>query len=116
MHGCGGHDSQLVIMCRDRPDILQSAKGISNLVPFAIHFAVEAKLLLPIASVREVIVLCVRWYLPFKLSYRDLVEMMAERGLSMAYATIMRWVNHMPRSLSAAGIDLHGGRALVACR
>jgi transposase-like protein len=29
---------------------------------------------------REVIVLCVRWYLRFKLSYRDLVEMMAERG------------------------------------
>src|SRR6202046_1351837 len=41
---------------------------------------------------REIIVLCVRWYLRFKLSYRDLVEMMAERGLSMAHATIMRWV------------------------
>jgi transposase-like protein len=27
---------------------------------------------------REVIVLCVRWYLRFKLSYRDLAEMMAE--------------------------------------
>jgi transposase-like protein len=42
---------------------------------------------------REVIVLCVRWYLRFKLSYRDLVEMMAERGLSLAHTTIMRWVN-----------------------
>jgi len=31
---------------------------------------------------RDVIVLCVRWYLRFKLSLRDLVEMMAERGLS----------------------------------
>src|SRR4051812_11163720 len=30
---------------------------------------------------REVIVLCVRWYLRFKLSYRDLVEMMEERHL-----------------------------------
>ena len=29
---------------------------------------------------REVIILCVRWYLRFKLSLRDLVEMMAERG------------------------------------
>ena len=28
----------------------------------------------------------------YKLSYRDLVEMMAERGLSMAHTTIMRWV------------------------
>src|ERR1700692_4490134 len=43
---------------------------------------------------REVIVLCVRWYLRFKLSYRDLVEMMAERGLSLAHTTIMRWVRH----------------------
>ena len=33
---------------------------------------------------REVIILCVRWYLRFKLSLRDLVEMMAERGLSLA--------------------------------
>jgi IS6 family transposase len=43
---------------------------------------------------REIIVLCVRWYLRFKLSFRDLVEMMAERGLSMAHTTIMRWVHH----------------------
>ena len=43
---------------------------------------------------REIIVLCVRWYLRFKLSFRDLVEMMAERDLSMAHATIMRWVHH----------------------
>jgi transposase-like protein len=35
----------------------------------------------------------VRWYLRFKLSYRDLVEMMAERGLAMAHTTIMRWVH-----------------------
>jgi transposase-like protein len=43
---------------------------------------------------REVIILCVRWYLRFKLSLRDLVEMMAERGLSIAHTTIMRWVQH----------------------
>jgi transposase-like protein len=36
----------------------------------------------------------VRWYLRFKLSLRDLVEMMAERGLSLAHTTIMRWVQH----------------------
>src|ERR1700685_4539829 len=41
---------------------------------------------------REVIVLCVRWYLRFKLSCRDLVEMMAERGLSLSHTTILRWV------------------------
>ena len=42
---------------------------------------------------REVIILCVRWYLRFKLGYRDLVEIMAERGLPMAHTTIMRWVH-----------------------
>jgi transposase-like protein len=39
---------------------------------------------------REIIILCVRWYLRYKLSLRDLVEMMAERGLSLAHTTIMR--------------------------
>lgn len=43
---------------------------------------------------REVIILCVRWYLRFKLSLRDLAEMMAERGLSLAHTTIMRWVQY----------------------
>src|ERR1700689_4797585 len=41
---------------------------------------------------REIIVLCVRWYLRYKLSFRDLVEMMAERGLSLAHTTIMLWI------------------------
>ncbi len=41
---------------------------------------------------REVIIVCVRWYLRHKLSLRDLVEMMAERGLSLSHTTIMRWV------------------------
>jgi len=41
---------------------------------------------------REIIILCVRWYLRFKLSFRDLVEMMAERGIGidLAHTTIMR--------------------------
>ena len=33
-----------------------------------------------------------RWYLRYKLSLRDLVDMMAERGLSLAHTTIRRWV------------------------
>ena len=41
---------------------------------------------------RQVIILCVRWYLSFKLSSRDLVEMMAERGIELAHTTILRWV------------------------
>src|ERR1700736_2885705 len=43
---------------------------------------------------REIIVLCVRWYLRFKLSSRDLVQMMAERGVALTHTTILRWVQH----------------------
>ena len=42
----------------------------------------------------EIVVLCVRWYLSFKLSYRDLVSMMSERGIRLAHTTILRWVQH----------------------
>src|ERR671932_1824467 len=42
----------------------------------------------------ELIVLCVRWYLEFKLSYRDLVRMMADRGVRVSHTTILRWVLH----------------------
>src|SRR5947209_17133573 len=41
---------------------------------------------------REIIVLCIRWYLSFKLSSRDLVRMMAERGIALTHTTILRWV------------------------
>ena len=41
----------------------------------------------------EIILLTVRWYLRYNLSFRNLVEMMEERGLLMAHTTIMRWVH-----------------------
>ena len=40
----------------------------------------------------DIIMLCVRWYLKYTLSYRNLVEMFSERGLSVSHTTIMRWV------------------------
>src|SRR6266851_9319529 len=40
----------------------------------------------------EMILLCVRWYLRYSLSYRDLEEMMLERGLHVDHTTIYRWV------------------------
>jgi transposase-like protein len=43
---------------------------------------------------QEIVVLCVRWYLSFKLSYRDLVSMMSERNICLAHTTILRWVQH----------------------
>jgi transposase-like protein len=39
-----------------------------------------------------VILLCVRWYLAYSLSLRNLEEMMAERGISVDHATVYRWV------------------------
>jgi IS6 family transposase len=41
----------------------------------------------------EIILLNVRWYLKYPLSYRNLKEMMAERGVIVNHTTIMRWVH-----------------------
>jgi transposase-like protein len=38
------------------------------------------------------IILCVSWYTSFKLSLRDLVIMMADRGITLTHTTILRWV------------------------
>jgi len=40
----------------------------------------------------ETIEQCVRWYITYRLSYRDLVAMMAEQGVVVSHTTIMRWV------------------------
>jgi transposase, IS6 family len=40
----------------------------------------------------EIIVLCLRWYLRYPLSYRNLEEKMAEGGLQLDHSTIARWV------------------------
>ncbi len=40
----------------------------------------------------EIILLCLRWYLRYSLSYRDLEEMMVERGIAIGHSTICRWV------------------------
>src|SRR3712207_2427755 len=43
---------------------------------------------------RSVILLCVRCYLAYNLSLRNLEEMMAERGISVDHATVHRWAVH----------------------
>jgi transposase-like protein len=40
----------------------------------------------------EIIELCTRWYISYRLSYRDLAAMMAERDVIVSHTTIMRWV------------------------
>ena len=47
---------------------------------------------------KVIILLCVRWYVSYALSYRDLEEMMKERGMEVDHATIQRWViNYAPQ-------------------
>jgi transposase-like protein len=40
----------------------------------------------------ETIELCVRWYITYRLSYRDLEATMAEREIAVSHTTVMRWV------------------------
>jgi transposase-like protein len=42
----------------------------------------------------QIIILCVTWYTSFKLSFRDLMIMMADRGISVTHTTILRWSQH----------------------
>jgi hypothetical protein len=52
---------------------------------------------------REVIVLAVRWYLRYGLSYRDVEELLAERGITVDHVTVYRWVQRFtPLLIDAA--------------
>src|SRR5688572_20268201 len=50
----------------------------------------------------DVIALAVRWYVRFRLSYADVTEWLAERGLSLDRSTVYRWVRHFLPLLGAA--------------
>ncbi|HEX8859634.1 MAG TPA: IS6 family transposase [Actinomycetes bacterium] len=50
----------------------------------------------------DVIVLAVRWYLRFALSYRDVEELLAERGIQVDHVTIYRWVQRFTPLLADA--------------
>jgi transposase-like protein len=51
----------------------------------------------------DVIVLAVRWYLRFGLSYRDVEELLVERGIKVDHVTVYRWVlRFMPLLADAA--------------
>jgi transposase, IS6 family len=59
----------------------------------------------------EVIVLCVRWYLRYSLSYRDVAELVAERHLSVDSSTIWRWVQRYAPELNARIVSFRQGCA-----
>ncbi|MEQ1968610.1 hypothetical protein ABLA30_16685, partial [Xenorhabdus nematophila] len=43
----------------------------------------------------DIIAQCVRWYLAYALSLRNLEEMMAERGVIVDHSTLSRWVHRL---------------------
>ncbi len=56
----------------------------------------------------EVITLAVRWYLRFGLSYRDVEELLAERGIEVDHVSIYRWVQRFaPEFAEAARARQH---------
>jgi transposase, IS6 family len=58
---------------------------------------------------REVIAVAVRWYLRYGLSYRDVEELLAERGIVVDHVTIYRWVQTFtPEFIDAARSARHG--------
>ena len=41
---------------------------------------------------KTIIMMAIRWYVAYALSYRNIEELMAERGLSLDHSTVNRWV------------------------
>lgn len=63
----------------------------------------------------EVVALCVRWYLGSRLSLRDLVGLMAERGLPVAHTTLLRWTRRCTAD-PARGQHHAAGSSQQSCR
>ena len=51
---------------------------------------------------QDMIMQSVRWYLAYSLSYRDIEEIMKERGFSVDHSTLNRWVVHYAPQLEQA--------------
>ncbi|MGF6292660.1 hypothetical protein QFZ98_004521 [Paraburkholderia youngii] len=69
----------------------------------------------------EVILLCVRWYVAYSLSLRNLAEMMDERGIAVDHSTVYRWViklmtalrKEVPQAQASGWEKLANGRECV---
>ncbi len=48
------------------------------------------------------ILLCMRWYCKYRIGYRDLAEMMSERGVAVDPSTIFRWVQRYAPEIELA--------------
>lgn len=83
--------------------------GLSGVVCWAGEVVVSCPVLAPTAvGVRrlrfppEVIVLAIRWYLRYNLSYRDVEELLVERGVEVDHVTVYRWVQRFTPLLADA--------------
>jgi transposase-like protein len=64
----------------------------------------------------EVIVLCVRWYLRYPLSYEHVTELVAERGVEVDASCIWRWVQaYAPELNKPPGLYPAAERSRFAC-
>ena len=59
----------------------------------------------------EIILLCVRWYCKYGISYRDLAVMMQERGVELDPSTLFRWVQRYAPEIGKLGRRYQGSRS-----
>ncbi len=63
-----------------------------------------------------IILLCVRWYCKYGISYRDLAEMMQEHGVAVDPSTISAGFSATPRRSRSGCASIRGTLRLLACR
>ncbi|MCT2468215.1 DDE-type integrase/transposase/recombinase, partial [Acinetobacter baumannii] len=57
---------------------------------------------------RDIILWAVRWYCKYGISYRELQEMLAERGVNVDHSTIYRWVQRYAPEMEKRAVDSRG--------
>src|SRR5215217_9574956 len=62
----------------------------------------------------EVITVAVRWCLRYGVSYRDVEELLAERGIAVAHVTVYRWVQRFTAAVRVEQPAVF--HQVVACR
>ena len=65
---------------------------------------------------KDIILMAVRWYVAYSLSYRDIEELMAERGVMVDHSTLNRWVIKYAPLLEAVFRKKHKKRVGVSWR
>ena len=81
----------MVVCVWQDTDPVMSGRSASSSAPVGYRFP------------REVVAVAVRWYLRYGLSYRDVEELLAERGIDIDHVTVYRWVQTFtPEFIDAA--------------